>query len=63
MKVDFKFEIDDRICTPLNGIGIVNMQGRDDGGIKYFIHTKDRSLWLAEKDVCYPSYRIKKSID
>lgn len=39
MKVEFKYELEQRITTPFGKDGIITMLGFDDGGIQYFVKT------------------------
>ena len=51
MLIDFKFNLKTRVDTPLNGVGIIDMQANDGEGVKYFVNTKDRGVWLLEEDI------------
>jgi len=48
MKIEFKFNVDERVTTPFKEEGIVEMLGFDDGGIKYYITTPTNSNWFRE---------------
>ena len=49
MLVEFKFNIDQRVVTPFEEVGIVEMLGVDDGGNKYFVITPTNSVWFKEE--------------
>jgi len=49
MKVDFKFELDQKVKTPLGDTGIVNMVAVDTGNVKVcYIQTATNSQWYKE---------------
>ncbi len=49
MKIEFKFEIDEKVFTGFGEIGVVKMLGYDDGGACYFVETKAHGCWHKEK--------------
>ena len=49
--VEFKYDLDDMIITPFDEKGIIEMIGRDEGGNKYYVKTKQMSAWYKEKDL------------
>ena len=46
--VNFKYDIDNFVGTSIGTVGQVDMLGVDDGGIKYYVKTKDSSDWFKE---------------
>ncbi len=51
-KVEYKFDIDQRVVTPFGEDGIVTMLGYDDGGQQYYVREKERSNWFKESQLC-----------
>jgi len=51
MKVDFRFDLDDRVVTAFGDEGIVVMLGFDAGGPTYFVKTRTDSTWYKEKEL------------
>ena len=45
MKIEFEFELEEKVTTILGERGIVKMQAVDDGGVKYSVQTKDGHMW------------------
>ena len=46
--VEYKFDIDEKVITPFDTLGIVTMLGYDEGGAKYYVQTETSSGWLKE---------------
>lgn len=51
MKVEFKFEVDQRVATPFDDKGIVVMCAIDDGGTRYFVKTSTGGNWFKETEL------------
>lgn len=51
MKVDFEFDIDEKVITPFEEKGIISMLGFDEGGKRYYVLTKLNSQWLKETEL------------
>lgn len=51
VKVEFKFELNQRVETPFGEKGIVRMMGIDDGGKKYFVLMKNNENWFQESEL------------
>ena len=51
LKVEFKFEITQRVRTPFNEIGIVDMLAFDIGGKQYYVKTKSTNTWFREDEL------------
>jgi len=50
-KIEFKFSIDERVKTPFGEEGIIRSLAFDDGGIKYYVKTKQTGSWHKEKEL------------
>lgn len=49
MKIEFKFEIDEKVSVPgLGQNGIVSMCGVDSGGIQYYVQMPAGGQWVKE---------------
>lgn len=57
IKVEFKFNLNDKVLTPFGSMGIVKMLGIDGEGIKYYVLTENNSDWFIENELnltsCY----------
>jgi len=51
MKINFEYELDQKVITPFNEEGIITMCGFDDGGNQYYVKTKSQSQWYKEKEL------------
>jgi hypothetical protein len=51
MKLEFKFNIDDKVKTSLESTGIIGGLYYDEAGLQYNIKTKDGSQWWKEKEL------------
>ena len=46
--IHFKFELDQKVITPLGDEGIITMCGLDYEGNTYYVITKQMSTWYRE---------------
>jgi len=52
MDVNFKFNLSDKVKTPVSmDTGIITMLAIDEGGIQYYIVTQFTSNWWSESKV------------
>jgi len=51
MRVEFEFELEDKVTTILGERGIIKMQAVDDGGIRYAIQTRDGNMWYKPSEL------------
>jgi hypothetical protein len=49
INVNFKYDLNEVVTTPLNDKGIILMAAVDRGGIIYYVSTKLNSEWFQEK--------------
>ena len=46
MTIDFEFIVGQRVISPFDESGLVQMAAVDDGGIQYYVVTKSCSSWF-----------------
>ena len=49
--VEFKYELEQKLTTPFDDVGIVQSRAQDDGGIKYYLQTKLKGCWYKESEL------------
>ena len=50
-KIEYKFNIDDKVITTFGGDGIITMLGYDNGGNQYYVKTAIGSDWHKEAEL------------
>lgn len=51
MKVDFNFELDEKVVTMFNEDGIITQLSYDHSGKIYYVQTANCGAWFKEKDI------------
>jgi hypothetical protein len=50
-RVEYKYDIDQKVKTPFGEEGIVSMLGFDEAGNQYHVKTANDSQWFKEKQL------------
>lgn len=50
-KVEFKFDLEQKVKTPFGDDGFVSMLAFDDGGKQYFVKTASDDKWFKESQL------------
>ena len=50
-KVEFKFDLDEKVKTAFGEVGFISMCALDDGGNVYYVKTSNHDKWLKETQI------------
>lgn len=49
--VEYKYDLDEKVSTPFDQVGIVTMLGFDEGGNQYYVKTANTGSWFKESQL------------